>query len=48
MWRLVLADRGLDFQTVFGQPYMTPNDVMEANYALDMQIAAEKRATKKR
>jgi hypothetical protein len=33
---------------VFGKPFMSPNDVMEANYALDMQIEAEKRAAKKK
>lgn len=48
LWRLVLSDRGFDYQTVFGKPFMSPNDVMEANYALDMQIAAEKRAAKKK
>ena len=46
LWRLVLSDRGFDFQTVFGKPFMSPNDVMEVNYALDMQIEAEKRAAK--
>ena len=44
----MLSDRGFDFQTVFGRPYMTPQDVMEANIALDMQIEAEKRAAKKK
>lgn len=48
MWRLVLSDRGFDYQTVFGKSYMTPQDVMEANYALDMQIEAEKRAQRKK
>lgn len=48
MWRLVLSDRGFDYQTVFGKPYMTPQDVLEANLALDMQIEAEKRAAKKK
>lgn len=47
MWRLVLSDRGFDYQTVFGKPYMTQQDVAEANIALDMQIAAEKAAMKK-
>lgn len=46
LWRLVLSERGFDYQTVFGRPFMSPNDVMEANYALDMQIEAEKRAAK--
>ena len=42
---MVLSDRGFDFQTVFGKPYMTEQDVMEANLALDMQIEAEKKRT---
>lgn len=37
-----------DFQTVFGKPYMTPQDVEESNIALDMQLEAEKRAIKKK
>lgn len=37
-----------DFQTVFGRPYMTPQDVDEANVALDMQLKAEKQAIKKK
>ena len=48
MWRLVLSDRGFDYQSVFGKPYMTPNDVKEANIALDMLLEAEKRAAKKK
>lgn len=48
MWRLVLSDCGMDYQTVFGRPYMTPQDVAEANFALDMKIEAEKRAAKKK
>lgn len=48
LWRLVLSDRGFDYQTVFGKPYMTPQDVDEANIALDMQIEAEKRAAKRK
>jgi hypothetical protein len=44
----VLSDRGFDFQTVFGKPYMTPQDIAEANIAMDMQIEAEKRAAKKK
>lgn len=43
-----MSDRGFDYQTVFGKPYMSPQDVMEANFALDMQIAAEKRAAKRK
>ena len=48
MWRLILSERGFDFQTVFGKPYMTPQDVAEANIALDMQLQAEKKAVKKK
>lgn len=48
MWRLVLSNRGFDFQTVFGKPYMTPQDVEEANIALDLILAAEKKAVKKK
>jgi hypothetical protein len=48
LWRLVLSERGFDYKTVFGRPMMTPQDVAEANYALDMQIEAEKRAAKKK
>lgn len=47
-WRLVLSERGFDFQTVFGKPFMTPQDVREANIALDMQIEADKKAAKKK
>jgi hypothetical protein len=43
----VLSER-FDFQTVFGKPYMTPRDVDEANIALDMQLAAEKRAANRK
>lgn len=43
-----MAERGFDFQTVFGKPYMTPQDVLEANIALDMQEEAEKKAMKKK
>lgn len=48
LWRLVLSNRGFDYQTVFGKSYMTPQDVIEANIALDMQIEAEKNAAKKK
>lgn len=41
-----MAERGFDFQTVFGKPYMTPQDVLEANIALDMQEEAEKKSMK--
>ena len=40
--------RGFDFQTVFGKPYMTPQDVEEANIALDMQIKEENKAMKRK
>ena len=43
-----MAERGFDFQTVFGKPYMTPQDVLEANIALDMQEEAEKKSMKKK
>lgn len=36
----------MDYQTVFGKPYMTPQDIMEANYALDMYIEAQQKAIK--
>lgn len=38
----------MDFQTVFGKPYMTPQDVIEANFALDMMLDAEKKAAKRK
>lgn len=47
-WRLLMSERGFDFQTVFGRPFMLPQDIEEANIALDMQIDAEKRATRKK
>lgn len=46
LWRLVMSDRGFDFQTVFGKPFMTFSDVEEANIALDMQLEAERKAMK--
>ena len=48
LWRLILSNRGFDFQTVFGKPFMTPQDIKEANFALDMQIKAEKEAARKK
>jgi hypothetical protein len=33
-WQLVLSGK-FDFQTVFGKPYMTPQDAVEANIALE-------------
>ena len=43
-----MSGRGFDYQTVFGKPFMTFQDVEEANIALDMQIEAEKNAMKKK
>ena len=37
-----------DYSTVFGKPYMTPNDVKEANFALDIQMEAEREAMEKK
>lgn len=37
-----------DYQTVFGKPYMTPQDAEEANIALDMQIEEERKAANKK
>lgn len=48
LWRLVVSQRGFDFQTVFGKPYMTPQDIREANTALDLQLEAEKKVAKKK
>lgn len=48
LWALVLSDSGFDFSTVFGKPYMTPQDVQEANIALKMKIEAEKKAAKRK
>lgn len=45
-WRLVMAQRGFDYQTVFY--FMTPQEIDEANIALDLQIEAEKKALKKK
>lgn len=39
-----MSQRGFDWATVFGKPYMTPQDIEEANIAYDMQIEAEKKA----
>lgn len=43
-----MSEKGFDYQTVFGKPYMTPQDVLEANIALDMQQESEKKAMKKK
>ncbi len=49
LWRLIFgSDGAIDYQTVFGKSYMTPQDIIEANYALDMKIEAEKKAARKR
>lgn len=39
MWRLVL-DAGMNYNTVFNQ--MDPNEIAEANAALDLYIKARK------
>ena len=39
-----MAQRGFDYQTVFY--IMTPQEIDEANIALDIQIAQEKKALK--
>ena len=44
MWRLVLSDGGLDYNTVFHQ--MTRDEVDEANAALDLLIEKQKKANK--
>jgi len=43
---LILSDRGFTYQDVFC--HMTPQDVQEANIALDIQIEAEKKQAKKK
>lgn len=43
-----MSGRGFDYQTVFGKPYMTPQDVEEANYALDLQIESENKRLKRK
>jgi hypothetical protein len=40
--------RGFDFATVFGKPYMTPQDIREANIALDIQLKEERKAAKRK
>lgn len=39
-----MAQRGFDYQSVFY--VMTPQEIDEANIALDIQITAEKKALK--
>ncbi len=41
MWRLVLSDGGLDYNTVFHQ--MLPSEIEEANAALDRMIELSKK-----
>jgi hypothetical protein len=41
-----MSQRGFDYNTVFYQ--MTPQEVEEANIALDIQLKAEKAAMKKK
>lgn len=44
MWRLVLSDGGLDYNTVFHQ--MTMDEIDEANAALDYMIKMQNEARK--
>lgn len=46
LWRLVLS--GVSFQAVFGKPFMTLQDIKEANFALDAKLKAEKEAIRKK
>lgn len=46
LWRLVLS--GVSFQAVFGKPFMTLQDIKEANFALDAKIKAERDAVRKK
>ena len=48
LWRLVLSGRGFDYPTVFGKPFMTPQDVREANFALDLALEAERKAARRK
>jgi hypothetical protein len=41
-----MSQRGFDYNTVFHQ--MTPQEIQEANIALDEQLKAEKAAIKKK
>lgn len=43
-WRLILSDGGFDYNTVFYQ--MTPQQIVEANIALDLMIKAQKKSAK--
>lgn len=41
-----MSERGFDYRTVFFE--MTPQQIQEANIALDLQLKAEKAAMKKK
>ena len=46
MYRLIFGSEGaFDYETVFYK--MTPQQITEANFALDMKIEAEEKAAKK-
>ncbi len=46
MWRLVYSDGGFDYNTVFHQ--MTPDEINEANLALDRVIKEQQKAAKRK
>ena len=49
LWRLIYgSEGGLTFQTVFGKPFMTPQDVIEANFALEKFNKLRKQALSKK
>ena len=49
LWRLVLESEGaISYQTVFGKSFMNPQDIVEANCALDMLNEARRRAAKRK
>lgn len=49
MWRLIFGSEGaITYSEVFGKPYMTPQDVLEANIALDMFQEQQRKAIKKK
>lgn len=49
LWRLILESEGaISYQTVFGREYMTPQDIVEANCALDMLNEARRRAARRK
>ena len=49
LWRLVFGSEGaISFQTAFGRNYMTPNDIVEANFALDMVNEQRRKAMRKK